>query len=94
MNMHRKPAAVGAAFLVLAAGIAARTRLAAAPAPATAILLEGTIVTMNAGREVVHNGRVLVRDGRIAAVWRGPKPPAGVDLTGAVYRSRCAVQPR
>ena len=48
------------------------------------ILLEGTIVTMNAARQVIHGGRVLVRDGVIAAVWRGAKPPNGVDLTGVV----------
>ena len=27
---------------------------------------------------------MLVRDGRIAAVWQGANPPAGVDLSGAV----------
>jgi cytosine/adenosine deaminase-related metal-dependent hydrolase len=40
---------------------------------------------MNAAREVIHGGRVLVRDGVIAAVWRGAKPPNGVDLTGVVH---------
>src|SRR5688572_19041165 len=39
---------------------------------------------MNAARQVIQNGRVLVRDGRIAAIWKGAKPPQGVDLTGAV----------
>jgi cytosine/adenosine deaminase-related metal-dependent hydrolase len=39
---------------------------------------------MNAARDVIRNGRVLVREGRIAAVWQGAVPPDGVDLTGAV----------
>ena len=30
------------------------------------------------------NGHVLVRDGRIAAIWKGGKPPVGIDLTGVV----------
>ena len=51
---------------------------------AAAILLEGTVVTMNSARAVIPNGRVLVRDGRIVAVWRGAAPPPGVDVTGAV----------
>jgi len=33
---------------------------------------------------VIPNGRVLVRDGRIAAVWQGAHPPDDVDLNGAV----------
>lgn len=52
-----------------------------APAgPSHGILLEGTVVTMNDARDVLRQGRVLVRDGRIAAVWDGPIPPAGIDL--------------
>ncbi len=39
---------------------------------------------MNASRDVIHNGHMLVRDGRIEAVWQGGKTPDGVDLTGAV----------
>jgi 5-methylthioadenosine/S-adenosylhomocysteine deaminase len=58
--------------------------VAAPPEPHPLVLLEGTIVTMNASRDVIQNGRVLVRDGRIAAVWQGAIPPDGVDLTGAV----------
>lgn len=84
MKKHPVSAALLAAVLLLAGATSVRPRVAAAPAPTPPILLEGTIVTMNAGRDVIHNGRVLVRDGRIAAVWSGPKPPAGVDLAGAV----------
>ena len=58
--------------------------VSAAPGPNPPILLEGTVVTMNAARDVIPNGRVLVRDGRIAAVWQGAHPPDDVDLNGAV----------
>src|SRR5207249_10168311 len=46
--------------------------------------LEGAVVTMNAARDVIQNGHVLVRDGRIAAVWHGANAPADVDLTGVL----------
>jgi 5-methylthioadenosine/S-adenosylhomocysteine deaminase len=48
------------------------------------LLLQGTVVTMNAAREVIEEGHVLVRDGRIVAIWRGAKPPAGVNVDGAI----------
>jgi 5-methylthioadenosine/S-adenosylhomocysteine deaminase len=47
--------------------------------PAHGILISGaTVVTMDDARTVIPHGRVLVRDGRIAAVWQGPTPPDGV----------------
>ncbi len=52
--------------------------------PSRGILLEGTVVTMNEARDVLPQGRVLVREGRIAAVWDGPIPPAGLDLDSVV----------
>src|SRR5437879_12732423 len=71
-------------ILVLAGGTVSRIA-AAAPVPARpALLLDGTVVTMNPGREVIEDGHVLVRDGRIVAIWRGPKPPVGVSLDGVV----------
>ena len=48
------------------------------------VLLEGIVVTMNAARDVIHGGRVLVRNGRIAAIWQGEKAPEGIDVTDAV----------
>src|SRR5581483_4468298 len=43
------------------------------------LLIEGaTVVTMDARHTVVPDGRVLVRAGRIVAVWSGPVPPDGV----------------
>jgi cytosine/adenosine deaminase-related metal-dependent hydrolase len=48
------------------------------------ILIAGaTVVTMDDAHDVIPHGRVLVRDGRIVAVWQGPTPPAGVDVGGA-----------
>ena len=72
--------------IVVALSLALTATLHAGPAspPTPAILLEGTVVTMNAEREVLENGRVLVRAGRIAAVWQGAKPPEGVTLDGVV----------
>lgn len=49
--------------------------------PAGGILIEGaTIVTMDDEHTVIPHGRVLVRDGRIVAVWQGPTPPEGVSI--------------
>jgi 5-methylthioadenosine/S-adenosylhomocysteine deaminase len=72
--------------MVAATIIWAGTQRAAASEQTTplssGILLEGTVVTMNDRRDVLTHGRVLVRDGVIAAVWDGPDDPAGVDLAG------------
>ena len=85
MKMQRKWAVVLlSTMLILPTGASGTRGVVAASASPPPILLEGTIVTMNSAREVIHNGHVLVRDGRIAAMWKGAKPPAGVDLTGAV----------
>jgi cytosine/adenosine deaminase-related metal-dependent hydrolase len=73
--------------------------LSAQPQPwdsSRGILLEGTVVTMNDAREVLPNGRVLVRDGHIAALWDGPIPPAGVNLDSvarAVLRPNAVIYP-
>ena len=70
--------AVGAC--VLATGATADAARAAAPwDPARGLLIEGaTVVTMDDRHTVIPHGRVLVRNGRIVAVWRGPTAPAGV----------------
>ena len=82
--MRSKAVAIGAAILILVAVAADTPPVVAASAGTPAILLEGTVVTMNASRDVITNGRVLVRDGRIAAIWKGGKVPKGVNLSGAV----------
>jgi cytosine/adenosine deaminase-related metal-dependent hydrolase len=80
-------AAVVAAFLAFVT--AALSASGAAPAaeratvwdPARGILIAGaTVVTMNDSHTVIPHGRVLVRDGRIVAVWSGPTPPEGVGV--------------
>ena len=77
---------LGAAVLALAvlAGQASSRVDAAPPAPG-ATLLTGTIVTMNANRDVIHNGSILVRDGRIEAIWQGGNRPEGLDISDAVH---------
>jgi hypothetical protein len=69
------------------AGAAAASRAARQPAPwdpSRGLLIDGaTVVTMDDRHTVVPHGRVLVRDGKIVAVWRGPKPPSGVTVGDA-----------
>jgi 5-methylthioadenosine/S-adenosylhomocysteine deaminase len=48
-----------------------------------ALLLEGTVVTMNDAHTVIPNGRVLVRGGIILAVWAAPDKPAGLNTSDA-----------
>jgi 5-methylthioadenosine/S-adenosylhomocysteine deaminase len=52
--------------------------------PARGIVLHGTVVTMDAAGTILHNGNVLVRDGRIVATWAGQKPPKGTEIGSAV----------
>src|SRR6266540_7186645 len=77
MRRHLVPPLV----LVLAA-LAVAPTTAAEPTswdPARGILIEGaTVVTMDDNHTVIPHGRVLVREGRIVAVWQGPEPPEGV----------------
>ena len=86
MRMTRGFVAVGLVMAAVAAGMGV-SGAAARPGPWEAsrgILIEGaTVVTMDDGHTVVPHGRVLVRDGRIVAVWRGPKPPDGVEIGDA-----------
>ena len=52
--------------------------------PARGILIEGaTVVTMDDEHAVIPDGRVLVRNERIVAVWRGPLPPEAVEVGDA-----------
>jgi 5-methylthioadenosine/S-adenosylhomocysteine deaminase len=52
--------------------------------PAHGLLIDGaTVVTMNDEHTVIPHGRVLVRDGRIVAVWAGPQAPTGVEVGDA-----------
>jgi len=83
-----RPNRFSAVVLVLA--VSAAVCLGAKPHPAAGpwdphrgLVLEGTVVTMNEARDVLQHGHVLVRDGRIAAIWDGPHAPEGVDVDGA-----------
>ena len=46
------------------------------------MLLKGRVVTMNSINDVINDGHVLIRDGKISAVWGGQNIPQNVDLTG------------
>jgi hypothetical protein len=48
------------------------------------ILIAGaTVVTMDDAHDVIPHGNVLVRNGRVVSVWRGPRPPPGVSVGDA-----------
>jgi 5-methylthioadenosine/S-adenosylhomocysteine deaminase len=49
----------------------------------SALLLEGTVVTMSDAHTVIPNGRVLVRGGIILAIWAAPNKPAGLNTSDA-----------
>src|SRR5689334_19613455 len=70
--------------LLLTAGRVGERRVDAAAPPDPEVLLQGTVVTMNADRDVIHNASVLVRGGRIAAIWQGGNRPDGINLAGVV----------
>ena len=71
--------------MIKLAALASCLALAGAGASATqpALLLVGTVVTMDDAHTVVPDGHVLVRNGLIVAVWSGATPPAGVNLRNA-----------
>jgi len=52
--------------------------------PARGIILRGTVVTLDATGTILHNGNVLVRDGKIVATWSGSRPPMGTPINDAV----------
>ena len=47
-----------------------------------AFLLKGRVVTMDGETNVINNGNVMIRDGKITGVWASnSNPPAGVDFS-------------
>lgn len=68
----------------LVASFALASALAQSFDPAQGILLRGTIVTMDSAGTILHNGSVLVRNGRIVATWNGRNPPNGVSIGEAI----------
>ncbi len=87
MYAHARP--VTALLLVMTTLGGAITAQSSRPAPgrwsgSSGLLIQGaTVVTMDDAHTVIPHGRVLVRDGRIEAVWSGPQPPDGVSVDGA-----------
>src|SRR5262245_62789055 len=64
--------AIGAVIALGANGAAPPRAQSASWDSSQGMLLEGVVVTMNDARDVLRHGRVLIRDGRIVAVWDGP----------------------
>ena len=52
--------------------------------PAQGIILRGTVVTMDATGTILHNGNVLVRNGKIIATWQGSRVPVGTPINNAL----------
>jgi 5-methylthioadenosine/S-adenosylhomocysteine deaminase len=52
--------------------------------PSRGLVLRGTVVTMDNQHTVIEDGRVLVRNDRIIATWRGERPPAGTSVGNAI----------
>jgi 5-methylthioadenosine/S-adenosylhomocysteine deaminase len=78
-------AALAAAALSLSMTASAEDRTSSLPFdPARGMVLRGTVVTMDDDHTVIESGRVLVRNDKIVAIWRGERPPAGTDVDGAV----------
>jgi len=50
---------------------------------ARGILLRGTVVTMDDAGTILQKGNILVRSGRIVAVWTGVRPPPGTPVDDA-----------
>jgi 5-methylthioadenosine/S-adenosylhomocysteine deaminase len=72
-------------FCALLANIALSAVSAQQPFdPSRGIVLHGTVVTMDAAGTILHNGNVLVRNGKIVATWIGTTPPKGTAVDDAI----------
>lgn len=72
-------------FCALLANIALSTVSAQQPFdPSRGIVLHATVVTMDASGTILHNGNVLVRNGKIVATWIGTTPPKGTAVDDAI----------
>src|SRR6266536_1160210 len=52
--------------------------------PARGIVLRGTVVTMDPAGTILDKGNILVRNGKIVAVWAGSKAPDGTPINNAI----------
>jgi 5-methylthioadenosine/S-adenosylhomocysteine deaminase len=48
------------------------------------IVLHGTVVTMDSAGSILRDGSILIRNGKIVAMWQGPTAPSGTQMGGAV----------
>jgi len=71
-------------FCVLIVSIASTLSAQQPFDPSRGIVLRGTVVTMDAAGTVLHNGNVLVRNGKIVATWIGTTPPKGTPIGDAI----------
>ena len=90
---HRLGALALSWFSCALAGMAVATSALAQQTfdPSRGILLRGTVVTMDAAGTILHNGSVLVRNGKIVATWQGARIPDG---TRSAMPSRSISGPR
>jgi 5-methylthioadenosine/S-adenosylhomocysteine deaminase len=71
-------------FCVLIVSIASTLSAQQPFDPSPGVVLRGTVVTMDAAGTVLHNGNVLVRNGKIVATWIGTTPPKGTPIGDAI----------
>ena len=69
--------AIAATMVVVASAPQQLSAATSRPLPRS-LLLEGTVAAIDVAHRVLVSRRVLVRGGRIAAVWSGVRVPAGV----------------
>jgi cytosine/adenosine deaminase-related metal-dependent hydrolase len=48
------------------------------------VILRGTVVTMDDAGTILHNGSILIRNGKIVATWEGQHAPEGTRIGDAV----------
>ena len=75
----RLSSATAVGCLTAAAALFPATAASAAPFQ-RGVLLRGTVVTMDGQNTVLRRGNVLVRHGRVVALWRAGKRPPGVRI--------------
>ena len=83
-TIERLPDPLGFLVYLLVCSLASISVLAQSPFnDARGMVLRGTVVTMDGAGTILHNGNVLVRNGKIVATWEGPQPPAGTPVGDA-----------
>jgi 5-methylthioadenosine/S-adenosylhomocysteine deaminase len=52
--------------------------------PTVGIVLRGTVVTMDSAGTILHDGAILVRSGKVVAIWQGREAPKGTPIGNAI----------